>query len=260
MSDALLDTIRDELAQASPPGPGHNQPPEPTPLDRAATLVETANKWLAERGELASQDEAGRAQAFVDQLRGNAEDLEAARKAEREPYDLAIVVVQAKYREPLELVGIALEKLKGMATRWLDREKARVAREAEARRQAADEAEAEAARARAAADTRGAPVEAELVARKADETAERLRAAAQKPVERVAIRGDYSARAMSLRSNWKARVVDEKLALKHYGKDPDVRAAALVAATKLATKLAKTTKDARHAPPGFEFFNDEKAS
>jgi hypothetical protein len=238
------------------PGMGHNQPPA---IERAGDLVANCNRWMAERPEITDAEIAGLAQGFVDQLRGLTREVEAEQKAEREPFDLALVVIRAKYREPLELLGIALDKMKTLAEDWLDREKARHAREAEDRRRAADAAIVAAAVAQTEAEKPGATVEAALAARRAQDLAEAAVAAAAKPAERAQIRGDYSARAMSLHAKWFAVIDDEQKALRHFARHPAIRAAALAAIVKVASKHARDCKDPTQAPPGVRFETKEQA-
>lgn len=238
---------------------GDNFPPEPTPFERWAELVDNANLWAKNVPKITSAEQAGRCQAFVDQLRLTTTDIEAAEKAERAPHDLAIIAIRAVYRPPLELLGIALDKMKALAKDWLDREKARLAHEAAERKRLAAEAEAEALRLRQEAARGGATVEAEAAARHAEEEADALRADALKPAERPAIRGEFSAKAMSMRTYWSAVITDEKLALRHFAKHPAIRAAALEAILKLETKHAKLVKDAAQAPPGVRFVKTETA-
>jgi hypothetical protein len=238
---------------------GGNQPPEPTPIERGAELVAAANRWTAEVPKIADAEQAGRAQAFIDQLRLETAAVEAAQKAERKPHDEAIVSIRAKYRQPLELLGIALDRMKWLAGGWLDREKARLEREATERRQQAAEAETAARRAREIAAEVGATVEAEAAARKAEDEAEALRAEALKPTERAAIKGELSARAMSMRVTWRAVITDETKALRHFAKHPVVRRAALDAIVRAASEQARVVKDASKAPPGVRFEKDERA-
>jgi len=81
--------------------------------------------------------------------------------------------------------------------------------------------------------------------------------------DRPRIKDDQSAKAMSLHSNWKARIIDEPLAVKSYGPHPDVKIAVsnarLAAITKVATSDAKKHRDQKMAKPGIEYFNDERA-
>jgi hypothetical protein len=145
----------------APRGLGDNQPPEPTPLERGEELVAACNLWTATVPTIADAEQAGRAQAFIDQLRLETAAIEAAQKAERKPHDDAIVAIRARYRQPLELLGIALDRMKWLAGGWLDREKARIGREAAERERLAAEAEVAARVARETAARPGATVEDE---------------------------------------------------------------------------------------------------
>lgn len=240
------------------PGSGHNQPPEPTPFERWAELVDNCNVWSTNVPKISSKEQAGRAQAFVDQLRLTTEDVEAEWKKEREPFDIEIAMLRTKYRAPLELLGIALDKMKALTKDWLDRETARLDHEAAERKRRAAEAEAAALKARQEAARAGASVEAEAKARHAEEQAETALALAAKPVERARIKGEFSAKAMSLHVYWKAVVFDEQKALKHFAKHPAIREAALAAIVKLETKHAGKVKDAAQAPPGVRFEKEER--
>jgi hypothetical protein len=159
----------------------------------------------------------------------------------------------------LELLGIALDKMKALAEGWLDREKARHAREAEDRRRAADAAIVAAAVAQTEAEKPGATVETALAARRAHDLAEAAVEEASKPAERAQIRGDYSARAMSLHAKWFAVIDDEQKALRHFARHPAIRAAALAAIVKVSTKHARDCKDPTKAPPGVRFERKETA-
>jgi hypothetical protein len=241
-------------------GIGDNLPPPATPTERAEQLVAAANLWSADVPKIADAEQAGRAQALVDQLRLATADVEAAQKAERKPHDEAIIEIRARYRPSLELLGIALDRLKWLAGGWLDRERARLEHEAAERKRIAADAEIAARQAREQAAKAGATVEAEAEARRIEEAAEQLRADALKPVERPQIKGELSARAMSMRVHWGAVIVDDKLALKHFAKHPAIRDAALVAILKVCIKLAQSTKDPSQAPPGVRFEKKETAT
>jgi hypothetical protein len=239
------------------PAVGHNRPPEPTPIERASELVANANLWLTTVEEINDADRAGRAQTFVNQLRENRDKLEAARKAERAPFDLAISAIQIKYKQPDGLTGIALQKLLALLKPWLDKEQKRIDDEQRARQVEAEKTAAEAEALRKAAATAADPVEAELRARDAAKAAEQAARAAKRKPERAQVKSDLAPRAMGLTTRWHARVVDERLALKSYAKNETVRLACLEVATKLATQLARSAKTKDAAPPGFEFYTTE---
>ena len=201
---------------------------------------------------------AGLAQGFVTQLRECRTDLQAAEATEREPHDTAIVEIRKRYLDPREMIDIALTRIGELLTPYLSAKEDRL-------RAAALKAQEDAAQAKRVAATLTSfaegeqSVEAELAARRATEEAERLEKLAAKPAERAQVKGDLSVRAMSLRENWKAEITDRKAALRHYGKDEDVLAAAAAKALQKAGVLAREKKRADAAPPGFRFFKTEKA-
>ena len=249
--------MTDDLDDGAPATVGHNRPPEPTPIERASELVAAANTWLTTVEEINDADRAGRAQTFVNQLRANRDDLDAALKAERKPHDDAIGEIKKRFTSPQSLTGIALQKLLALLKPWLGKEKQRLADEQAARQVEAEKTAAEAEALRKAAATAADPVEAELRARDAAKAAEQAaRAAARKP-QRAQIKSDLAPRAMGLTTRWHARVVDEKAALKSYAKNETVRLACLEVATRLATQLARSAKTKDAAPPGFEFYTTE---
>jgi hypothetical protein len=237
---------------------GHNQPPPDDPFDRADELVANANKWIKERPVIEDDEQAGACQLAIDQLRKVKEDLEADLKARRQPLDLAIAALRVQFRDPLELIGIAMTRLQEIGGAWLSKKRDRLAAEAAERERIAKVARDRANAAITEAVTTQS-VEADLVARRATEDAMRASKAAAKPVPRAQVRSDYADKAMSLRATWHAEVTDEKAALKSYAKDPDVRRVCLAEATRLATKLAREKKRADAAPPGFRFWKTEKA-
>lgn len=237
-------------------GPGHNQPP-PDPIGRADALIANANRWIAERPEIIDAEMAGIAQDFVKQLRENRDDLDAALKAERQPLDLAVAAIRVKYRTPLELIGIALQRMAVKLKPWLDREQARLDAEAEERRRTAAEAARRAEEALKAAEQSGT-VESELEARRAQEQQAAAAKAAAKPPARARVKGDLSSKAMTMKTTHFAVVIDEADALRSFAKAPSVREVALIEATRLASALAREAKgDASRCPKGFEFRRKE---
>jgi len=241
------------------PGIGHNQRP-PDPIGRMRDLIATANRWSAERPAITDSEMAGVAQELLKQLRDNRADLETAMKAAREPLDLAVAAIRVKYRDPLELIGIAITLMREKLAPWLNREQDRLDAEATERAQQARDAAAQSDAARETASQSGT-VEDELAAQRAEQQLAEARRSATKPVGRARVRGDLSDRASSLRVTHFAVVVDEEKALRSYGKEPSVRAAALIVATRLASALARETKgDPKHCPAGFEFRRKEMAS
>jgi hypothetical protein len=248
MTDLLDDT----------PQPGHNQPPPSDALERAADLVSNANRWRSERPEIANEEQAGAASTFVEQLRKVRDDLEADQKAMTEPYESTIYAIKLRYRDPRDLVRLALDAMQKLSTQWLDKVKARLQREADERSAAAEEAQRKATTLASFAKGEGT-VEADLAAQRAVEEAARLKKAAAKPVERPSVKGDYSNRAMGLRQFWHAEITNEQDALRSYAKHPKIREAALIAVRRQANLDARSEKDASKAPKGVAFVATEKA-
>lgn len=253
----LLRTLVGLVTTAETAGIGHNRPPADA-FTRADELVANANRWITERPEIVNEEQAGACQLAIDQLLTVKVDLEAAEKAERSPHDQAIGEIRVRYRKPLELVGIATDRLRVIAGRWLAAKQDRARLEAEAREKEAAEAKAKAEEARRALASQPS-IENELAARDAAVEAERLDQTAAKAPARAQIKGDYATRAMSLRVTWSAEIIDEALALRSYAKHPAIRAAALVAVRQTASKEAREMKDESKARPGVRFVKTEKA-
>lgn len=248
----MTDILDDE------PREGHNKPPPSDALERAADLVANANRWRSERPEIANDEQAGKAQEFVTQLRAVRDDLEADQKTETEPYESLINDVKRRYRDPRDLVRLALDGMQKLSTIWLDKVKAVQLREQQDRDRLAAEAVEKAREAIEAAATIGT-VEAELNARRATEHAQHAVKAADKPLPRAQIKGDYSNRAMGLRQFWHAEITNEQDALRSYAKHPKIREAALIALKRQANLDARNEKDASKAPKGVKFVATEKA-
>jgi hypothetical protein len=247
----------------STPGIGHNRRENrgrrrPSPIERAADLVKAANLWSKEVPAIRDQEQGGRAQDFVGQLREVKAELEAAEKAERKPHDTAVANIHVKYRDPLTLIGIAYVRLQGLLTPWLDKERDRIAAEKAAQEREADRLaqEANAAIERAVTDP---SIEAELAARRATEAATKAARAAERPVERPKVKGELSSKATSLHTYWSGEVVDEAVALRHFAKNPKVRAVALAEIKRIVSKMARDTKNPNAAPPGCRFTREERA-
>lgn len=237
---------------------GHNMPPGDTTFDRADKLISNANKWSAERPAIVDAEQAGAAQIYIDQLRGEVEELERQQKRDREPHDLAIVVIRAKYRKPLELLGIALQRMKKLADVWLAKEKIRLAAEESERRRLAGAAREAAERAKREAESTGT-VESELAARDAEKAATVADKAASKAPARAQIKSDLSSRAMSFQTRWSAEVDDEVAALQWGAKQPACRADMLAAVVRHGSALARTEKDESKSPAGLRFIKRETA-
>lgn len=233
---------------------GHNKPPEPTPLERAAQLIEAANEGLRTITRIDDDETGGRCQGFVDQLRDAQADLEAERKARIEPLQAAIDLVRMEYRELLELIELARAGLQPLLDDYLERKATKLREQAEQRSVAARLAQVEADRRRRIADQLGATLQDKLDARRAQERADELGELAKKR-SRASIKGEWSERAMSQRSHWSAEITDPQTAVAYYATKPEV----IEAVRKLASADARRLKDAGAAPPGIRFVEKKKA-
>lgn len=253
------------LSDGDIPTLGHNQPPEPTLIERAEQLVERANQRIND--DILDEDTAGRAQGFYDQLRTARDELEAAKRKEREPFLLELDMITTRYSSPAGKIRLAYDLIGQKLTAWtklkqrrLDADKVRQQLEAE---RLLEEAREMRERAAQSGDPIGATVEAD---EKVREAAEALQDA-NKPVERARTRGDYSARALGLRTLWDARLKGDNegalaasatALLRAYARDPEARPAMIHACLLVAKKRAKAVKRADLAPPGVEFFSEQK--
>ena len=257
--------MSDGFEEMGLPPLGHNQPPRE--IDAAALFAEVdrltahANKWIAEVPVIQDSEKAAGGQVFIDQLRGLRDDLGLALKRERRPHDDAIAAIKDRYLDPQDKVRLSLEELQQRMRYWLKREEERLAAERIARERAADEARFKAEELDQLANTAGATIETQLAAERAAAAARDAEHDAQRAARaRPRVRSDYSKKAMVLHSNWKGRVVDYDKAIAYYRR----HAAFIEGSKKLmeqaATRVAKAVSgDQNQAPPGIEFYNEERA-
>lgn len=200
------------------PGPGHNNPPEDIFTKIAARTdqcVANANRWVNERPEITSEEEAEKAADFLRQLRdlgtGKNAEIEAARKAAKQPHLDAAAAVDAQYNPLKRKVEISIDLVKKLLGPWIDKkererqERERLAREeAERKRREAEEA------AKAAEQQTGDVVGARLAAEDAAKEAEAAAKAAKKVANTKATVGSgYSGqRAVTSRTYYKVEITD----------------------------------------------------
>lgn len=244
--DTSIDGLDDDLI-------GHNVSPDSFGgrINRARALLKKADEWT--QTEVDDEATAGVLETLIEQIKAHRDLMDDERKAARRPHDDAVKAVQEKYRPHLTALDTAYKAMKAKGKAWLDK---LAARKAEAERKAREEAEKqarEAEEARQAAEASGSvtdTVAAEEAARKASEAQEAAEAAAATPVQ---MRSQYGSRARSVRKVWTAKVVDLEKALAHYGGCPEIKAAVL----SLAKADAREAKDAKVAPAGVEFYQEE---
>lgn len=238
------------------PGIGHNAPSDPL-LAEAQERVETANRYLTERADVAQWDDelADKVNFFLSQVRATRKALDDRRLEEGRKFKAE---QDAFYKDPLSMLDLGHSRLGMLRTRFLQAKQAKIdaekaAADAEAKR-LADEAEA----ARKKAETSKNPLEAEIAAQKAQEKAEAAAEAAMAAPTRATITGTFSPRAKGLTRYWDARITDFKKAFVHYKADPVVVAAIKEAMQRCAKRDAVAAKDKGLAPSGVEFYYEDR--
>lgn len=202
---------------------GHNQPPTDryAPYrNRTNDIVEAANTWLKSVTEIADEATAKACDDFLEQIKKELTAIDTDRKAMNHPHDLWIMENNAKFRPLTALLDKSKQLLTPLKTKWLQREKDRLAKERAAKEAAALQAmrEAEEAAKRATAS-----VEAAV---RADEAQEHMKAAlaasAAADKAKAHVKGDYVARSSGLRTYWSAQIIDTKAALLYFSERPEL--------------------------------------
>lgn len=204
---------------------------------RQAELLETGKKWFDQYPKIESQNVSDICSSFIAQVRDYKKEVEASRKALKEPIleqGRSIDAYHKGLTTPLEKIEQAL---KDRQTLFLQEEQrkidaARRAAEEEARKQAEEAARIE--QQAAEANTFDALQAAEEAKAKAEAAAK----VAQSADTRAKAKGDFANKAMSLRTSYHAEITDFAAALNHYKNHPSVREAV----QKAADNEARTTK------------------
>lgn len=176
--------LTDELATI-----GDNNPPLKEQLEirheeifrRLDELIEDAKSAPT---EIETDQACGDVQDLVRMMRKALNAAEEARKAEKEPFDDAVKIVNATFKKPSEALEAVMKDLKARTEKFLEAKKAReAARLAEIARLEREERERKAAEAAAAERRKQEAEEAERKARAAAEEAERRREQARREEE-----------------------------------------------------------------------------
>ena len=237
--------------------PGGNNPPEPTPYEKAGeeitVLYSEAEGWL-DGVAVDTQDMADGLAKLLNLLRDARKVADEARKVEAKPFDDGKAEVQARYKPLLEKADRATDVCKKALAPWLtklEREKAEAA--AAARR----EAEGKAAVAQAA--IRAAPVD-NLAEREAAEellkAAKKADAAANR-AERDTAKASSGGvgRAVSLRTTYRPVLTDGVAAARHYwqARRPEFEAF-------LLSLAEHDVRQAKRDIPGFDVVEEKTAA
>lgn len=239
------------------PAFGHNNPPDPFDQlrERTAELIQNANRWINERGEVNAGTEP-QAVDFANQLRQAFKDAEDMRKAEKQPHMDAAKAVDDKYATIKTLLETAGKRIKQMLTDYLNKkaaaeaeERRRLEAEAAAARKAAEELAAQAESGEG--DVIGNTVQAEQAAKAAAEADKR----AQQIGEGTKAHGAHAGRAMSLRTRRVGVIVDQGKVYRRYSKD-----ALVIEALQKCVDRDVRSKDFGGSIPGVEVKEERSAA
>lgn len=202
------------MNDTTPAGIGHNIAPFDQIAERTATLIETANRWITERKEIADDDTAGKANDFLTQLRAEYKAAEDERKKEKQPHLDAGKAVDARYKPITERLTKATDAIKKMLTPYLQKKQRE---EEEARRREQEEARRRAEEERKRAEElakQGNAIEAEIAAEEAAKATEEAEKIEQAPA-RASAKGEMG-RAATLRTTYTGEIADFDKCLAHY--------------------------------------------
>lgn len=204
---------------AEAPPIGHNNPPEPTPLEAARETISLldveASAWF-DGDPIKDERQAEDVARLLDAARKAEKQFDAHRKAEKQPHDDAAKAVDAAWRPVITDAKRIVEIAKAAQTEWLiklDEEKR--AREEAARKLA----EQKAAEARKLAEQNDGSLTAAKARDAAIEEAKRADAAAVRAAhDKANAKGAGMARAVSLRTIWRLEVQERRALLNHIAK------------------------------------------
>lgn len=183
--------------------------------ERNRVLIDTANRWLGERPELRTGEEAAKAADFDSQLLAQSKALDENRKAEGKPLREAVAAINDRYKPLAEAIGVARNLIEPLLRKWQqaerDRQQAEKRRQEEAALRELEAAE-EAARAAAAAAQAGGGniVSASIAALQAREKAQEAVENSARVDTSGRVKGEYATRARALRTYWFWKVEDAR--------------------------------------------------
>lgn len=238
------------------PGLGHNNPPEPTPIEEAKELISLldveASAWFDGK-PIENQAQADDVARLIDAGRKAKTKFDNERKAEKKPHDEAAKAVDAAWKPIIADADRIVEIGKAAQTPWLiklDTEKRALE---EATRKAAEEAAAEARRLAEQADGSLAAAKARDAA---IEDAKRAEHVAQMAAnEKAAAKGAGMGRAISLRTTWRSEVKDRRALLNHIAKTAPADLSAF-----LDEWAARAVRGGQHELPGVEVWSERAAA
>jgi hypothetical protein len=195
---------------------GHNNPPEPTPYEKAEAeiigLFDEAKHWLDGQGVQNDADAAG-VSKLLDMIRKAKKAADESRAEEKRPHDEAAKEVQERYKPLLTRCDLAADAAKKALAPYLEKLEAEKRAKAEAARKEAEE------KARAAQEAIRAAALTDLAAREKAEAlirdAKKADAAAKR-AENEKAHAKGGERAVTLRKTYRPILKDGREAARHY--------------------------------------------
>lgn len=239
----------------------HNNPPASEALsDSAEQLAATCNAWHNQVPAIENEDQAAKATDFMERVRAELKEADAARKEEKRPHIDANAAIEATYRP----IKATLETIQGIIkpklNAWLQK-KARIKAEADAKAEAealekiriADEKQKAldaAATSTEAVDIVSATIQADEAKKDADAA---VKASDAQSKETVGVKGNYSTKKTSLRTIHSAKVVDYELLVEHFKFHPKIESTLQM----LANEWARSPEQRKQPLPGVELVKTE---
>ena len=229
------------MNDAAPPPrfPGDNRPPpEPIVLasGRVTTLIDAAEKWAERCPVIESEELADACNDFLTQLDKQFKEFDAARAAEKKPFDDDAAAVQARWKPLLERLTLCKTAIAPLHRAWLRLKQQRLDDERREREREAAEAQRVADQLARQAQAGGpGTVRNMIAAAEAAGEAEAARQAVTTVPKRAQSRGLFGGRTRSLRATWHATVVDQDLCYRHFRGRTEVKELL----TRLASEAAR---------------------
>ncbi len=217
--------------------PGHNNPP---PLELHSLAIEELFELANGLTGIETDEQEADADQLLDEIRKAKKAADEARKIEKQPHLDASRRIDEAYRAPLLRADLAVDHVKRLLTPYRVARQARLDKEAEDLRKAAQEANLAAQEAFSSDD-----LEAKLGA-EGELRRSRIATAQANKIDRA---------AKGLRTSWEAEIVDHRAALNYYVKREPQAFIGLI--KNLADRDAR---GARQPVPGIVYHERKKAA
>ena len=232
---------------------GHNKAPivDPEITERMDVLIDNTSRWLTERPEFTSEEQANQARDFIQQLRDEASAADKSRLEATKPSRDRTKEVNDTWNTLISKLKACADALNRPMTAWLQAEQ-RKAQEAQAlQEEEAREAERLAEEKRRAAEA-STDIRDQFDADEADRVAADAATRAAAPVK-INIAGNVSGRSMGLRETRHGEITDIDKLFAKFRDHADVSAVLLKLANKEIRSGAKRV-------PGIRIVTEQKAA